>query len=909
MNGSLNRPRKKNVRKVVPPSDSAFEDWKRIPYQETAPEPVATDDEKEFGAIVFSRPLVDAIYPETKPYDYERIEKITGFGAWLQYETLNFALYPLADLKNINVRAMDLRCGDNVIPADAIEVRVVTYRDICYPGYSTKGAWRRLPEYLQDATTSDAPKFEPQRFCLTIHTPQGTPGGMYTGNVLVSHDGFDKAIAVPVSFEVFPFELKQDPKKRYSAYYYFPRAPKNPDPKAKPDKDKDEAWVRDVVTREFRTMAKYGFDFCPTLMLGYEVVDGKGKLAIKNLDFILDQMKQNGMRGPILVIGGPFTWLCESKYKIKFGSHLDLDKLPPDEYFADMGKLIDDFKKEMVEKKYPDMIFGPLDELSTNPLTCEYGCRIYDLFRKAGLKTYTTMETANPGFKKIDPYIDIFCSQAFLPRYEEIVKGHKADYWCYPNHNSYERKDMVIMCKGGRMTYGFGLWRSGFNLLVPWIWRNNNPNHFFRERGSGGANIFHPETYDVIMTTYWENFREGLYDLKYLYTLEEAIVRRAESTDPAVMKTAKEARQLLQSIWDSIIVEEKYLNENLWPSDEFDGRRLQMAALIRELYKSPETNQNVAPSVIVDPRIVTRDADSLDELYRRELKAGNLVKYPLMRENGKNLGWDKAEQEATVSILDNVPGATQSKTVLLEIKVDIINDGTGNKSGKYPAGWPGMFFGSAKDMPPMSSFDFFYIRSKVESDRKTDGKPVETPIGYHFSMRPPAKGFGVVPRQLGVEGQWFEACHPISGKFYEGIDTSNAILSGLRCCISESNYENGTDLKFYFDEIAFVSLKKPVFRTIGVPAACRVAGGYVQFEVNMFGPLTAENKVQVSLVKRGGDTVAQAEVTQFNQKKGVGRIILPKDIAGGAYKVKFALLDASGAQIAQTSALVNIVAD
>ncbi|MDO5567089.1 MAG: hypothetical protein Q4G59_10575, partial [Planctomycetia bacterium] len=394
-----------------------------------------------------------------------------------------------------------------------------------------------------------------------------------------------------------------------------------------------------------------------------------------------------------------------------------------------------------------------------------------------------------------------------------------------------------------------------------------------------------------------------------LYTLEEAIVRRAESTDPAVMKTVKEAKQLLQSIWDSIIVEEKYLNENLWPSDEFDGRRLQMAALIRELYKSPETNQNVAPSVIVDPRIVTHDADSLDELYRRELKAGNLVKYPLMREKGKNLGWDKAEQEATVSILDNVPGATQPKTVLLEIKVDIINDGTGNKSGKYPAGWPGMFFGSAKDMPPMSSFDFFYIRSKVESDRKTDGKPVETPIGYHFSMRPPAKGFGVVPRQLGVEGQWFEACHPISGKFYDGIDTSNAILSGLRCCISESNYENGTDLKFYFDEIAFVSLKKPVFRTIGVPAACRVAGGYVQFEVNMFGPLTAENKVQVSLVKRGGDTVAQAEVTQFNQKKGVGRIILPKDIAGGAYKVKFALLDASGAQIAQTSALVNIVAD
>ncbi|MDO5566204.1 MAG: hypothetical protein Q4G59_06065, partial [Planctomycetia bacterium] len=203
-------PQPKEVRRVVPPVDKGFDDWKRVPYIETAAEPVPTTAEKKVGFILFSRPLIDAIYPETRPRADERVNVIRGFGAWEQYETLNFALYPLADLKGINVQVGNLSCGKNSIPADQIEIRLVTYRDNTYPRYSSRGAYRTLPEYLQNVTTSDAVKSQPQRFCVTIKTPKGTPAGLYQGDLMISHAGFDQAVALQVAYEVFPFELKRD---------------------------------------------------------------------------------------------------------------------------------------------------------------------------------------------------------------------------------------------------------------------------------------------------------------------------------------------------------------------------------------------------------------------------------------------------------------------------------------------------------------------------------------------------------------------------------------------------------------------------------------------------------------------------------------------------------------------------
>ena len=891
-------PKPKVERNVVPPADSAFPDWKRAPYVETAPEIVPTDEEKRLGMILFSRPLVDAIYPETRPRAAERIQSVSGFGAWNQYETLNFALYPLVDLTGIRVTVGDLRCGDAVIPASQIEVRLVTYRDNTYPQYSSKGALRRLPEYLQNVTVSDAPALEPQRFCITIQVPEGLAGGHYRGNILVSHDRYDRAVQIPVDYEVLPFLPKRDPNKHFSAYYYSPERHE-----LVTTKKHDLEWARDVQRREFATMVKYGFTRPPVLSLGYEEVEGKRQFCFKNDEFLLNLIKENKMQGPLLMVGGSVTWVYTKMTGKEIGNHIAISTLPGKEYYDEINRMAADFKKVMEEKKYPPMVFGPLDEISGNDKSITYGRDIYDAFKRAGLVTYTTMEPENAGFQRMDPVIDIFGTQAYLPVYEEIVKGHKLAYWCYPNHNSYERKDTIIMNKGGRMTYGFGYWRSGFNMLVPWIWRNNTPKHFFEKRGSGGANILHPETGDLIMTIYWENFREGINDLNYVYTLQDAIVRRENSTDPAVVREITAAKKLLQEIWDSIDVQVKYLAEDLWPSDEFDGRRRQLGDAILRLEKFPATNEKTAPSVLIEPRIIEHKKDSPEDIYQKELKRGNIEKYILADEKGKNLGWTKAEDEATVELEENLPGAKHAKTVLLNFNIDTVKDGTGNKSGSYPAGWPAMNFFAKSPQPKLGDYDLLYVRYKLDSNRANDGQPKTADFYYSIRYQNKAPGsFTLSPRLKLKEGQWTEKVYKLGGQFYDGIGVDDSAFTSMRAGLSESNYQHGDQLHFRFDEIAFVRFKKPFIASVDIPKVVPAATERIRFSAKIMGPASDEFQLRATYLSKGEKQGASKPVfARLADKKGVGQLNLPSIRSGSQGVVKLELVDQKGHTVSETS--------
>lgn len=873
-------------RKVVPPADSAFDDWVCIPYRETVSEIQPTAEEVKLGFILFSRPLVDAVYPETIPRPEERIRDLVGFGAWDQFQTLNFAIYPLKDLKDINVSTTDLVCGEAKIPSDVVDVRLITYRDITYPMYSSKGAWRRLPEYLQRVSSSDAPQKEPQRFCITIKVPREIPEGIYQGKILVSHLGFDRAVVLPIRFEVLPFLPKRDPNKHFSAYYRLPEKHE-----LVQNKIHDSAWADDVLKREFKTMVDYGFDRAPVLSIGYTEKDGPPRLIFPDLEKYTALMKENGMEPPLLITGGGISWLCEKMEKIKIGNHLVLDRLPSDAFYRKVEELARNFKKEMDKNKYPQMVFGPLDEISSDPKSIEYGCGVYKAFKNAGLTTYTTMEMDNPGIEKIDPYIDIFGSQAFLPTYEEIQKGHKSNYWCYPNHNSYERKDPVIMCKGGRMTYGFGYWKSGFDLLVPWIWRSSSSKHFFREKGSGGSNILHPETGEVILTTAWENFREGINDLNYIYTLEDAIVKRSDSTNPDVQKEILKGRSLLQEIWNSIQVQKKYLNTDLWPSDEFDGRRYEIGKAILALLKYPESNQKIAPSVIVD----TKDTGSVqknhfEEIWRRELKQKNVHSYSLENAGEKNGGWIPTESEASL----DQKGENESLRLILN--VDRLKDGTGNQSGHYPSGWPGMIFSFKKNKLFLQNFDLVRICFRLQSNRNPK-KEEMVPSSLSWLIRTKTKDTScsvILPDQM-VEGKQYEMITPFTSQAYDGINSNLGQLDHIRVCIAESQYQHGDKLIFTFDKMEFLSLNTPIIFGLDLPVSLYSGYGRIRFNASFMGSIDPKTQFRAEVFSSDGKSMGSfVQSLDQGEKKIAGQINLSRDIPSGKYRVKFDLIDANG---------------
>ena len=892
------------VVKVVPPGDSPEdypnEKWTRLPYVETAPEFTPTEAETQRGYALFSRPLIDPVYPETRPLAQERIERLEAVGAKGQFVNFNFAIFPLRDMANINVRCgaftqtaanPDEKSTETkaVLDQTAVQVRLVTYRGNRYPGYSSKDfRWRLLPEFLQTVTTSDAPTREPQRFLVTVHVPDGASAGKYQSQLLISDDGNDKSLVVPLELEVLPFSLIRDPNKGFSAYYYSPQRHEL----VKSGKFTAEQ-AKDMQRREFRVMRDYGFTRPPVYHIEY---DSETKSWIfPDWDFWKSLMDENGFTGPMPVIGGAPTWICSKMDGVKFGSHLVIegDKLPSEAFYAELARLCKDLKKKLDEGNYPEMVFGPLDEVSSQKEATEFGTRVYKTFQDAGLTTYTTKEPMDPTFETYDPYIDIFASQVFLPLYQEVVEKHKKAYWMYPNHNSYERKDPIIMNKGGRMTYGFGLWRSGFDFLVPWIWRNPHDRHFDIAT-SGGANKFNPETGDVIMTIYWENFREGIYDGQFLYTLEQAITERENSDDPTVQKLVQDGKRLLQEIWDSCSVEPKYLSSNLWASQEFDGRRIQMARAIEQLYRFPAANKNQAPSVIIEPRVVEVPQADPAQFIDAQEKAKNLIVFPVKNDQKPAWGWVKAEGEADVSDVspadEKIEGAASERLLLQHILIDHVKDGSGSKTNQYPMGWPGMSY-YVQDSDKLAGVRYLRVRYMVKSNRGDDRKNsdglFDTPISIILSG---ANTFQC-PKAI-REGEWIECVFPLEAGAYDGLNAGAPIPSRFRTCVTESNYKHGDDLKFYFDKIELIAFAKPVLGVLECPRAINSAEPGLKYQIQVSGIVGQECSLKATLTNAAGETIASETQTLTRDETVKGALNAVDSWKPGAYQLKVIISNA-----------------
>jgi len=104
----------------------------------------------------------------------------------------------------------------------------------------------------------------------------------------------------------------------------------------------------------------------------------------------------------------------------------------------------------------------------------------------------------------------------------------------------------------------------------------------------------------VIPAVYWMCFREGYDDARYVYTLQQAVVQRQDSSDPACRAAVEAGRRVLRETWAAIRVQPKYLAAGMWPSAQFDAVRWRLAAATEQLLRYPAGNRAIAPSVLID---------------------------------------------------------------------------------------------------------------------------------------------------------------------------------------------------------------------------------------------------------------------------------------------------------------------
>ncbi len=870
---------KKELRAITQPS--VPDNYKEIPFEETAPAPTLSANEKQQGFMIFHRPAMEPVYPNTYPQATERITELSAFATLGEFEPLTFSIYPIRDLKNLHVTVSDLKSAKgDVLKKTEIDVRLITYWNIGYPFYTSHSTYRRVPELLEKVTVHSSPAFECQRWWLTVHVPEKSVPGIYKGEITVSDDSANP-IKIPVRFRVLGFNLLSDPQKHYSTYFDM----KNEIQYG----DKSNKEARLMLDNEYKAMKDLGMNMIPTMSLDWDTLNNK--ILLRHSEE-MKRMMQFGLEGPVPVTAGRVIHAIYKKFtpEGEVHSHWKITKMPPTGFYKYIKDKFREFVKESKAKNWPEFYCCPIDEVAAE--SKEFGVKIFKMVKDAGMKTYITKNPVAPDAPDYQEQISAWCSQPFSVNYSEIKNQNKWEYWSYPNHNACEIKDRLTMCKGGRMTYGYGFWRSGYKTLIPWHWAwVMEPGQFdyLRSRRSGcGQRIDNND--EVIPSVYWENFREGIDDNRYIYTLQQAIWERENTDNKALLKLVGEAKSALQKLWDDIVVQKKYLNTGMWASDEFNARRWQLAQYIIKLYAFPALRKGDAPSVLVNTHSTKKTTN--EPIIDREIKRGNVVIEDLSKSFNN---WKVKTPDGKITIKTN--GKNGSQSLLWNVKVDYSKGEKG-----YPVGWPiiNCYYHPELDF---TYYNYLKYTIKINSDRDENADD-NTLLGFTINsdkLYEKTKDIG------GVQNDWIPVVFDLQ-KLKKEIARGESPwkkVDMLQLFIAERDYKDKTNISFEIGSLQLMRFKKPVISEIlnaetvllplnNLPVNYVILGGAGKNE---------SSKITAELQSESGETVSKKEQLIHRDKL----IILDTDkIKPGNYNLIFKLY-VDGSECSRLSKKISFI--
>ena len=563
----------------LPPDEAAK--WQETKHVDDRPAPAWSAADKRRGYAVFARHYSEVEYPNTMPRAHELNPELKLFAAPGEYEPVALTVHPLADVGPAHVTPDDLRCGDAVIPAARIDVRAVRFM-LVRPNYSLFNSYHVAPDVLEHFQTVDVRQGQNARFWITIHTPDDARPGVYSGRLRFQPER-GEAASVPLALRVLPIRLRKNPQHIYGTYYHDPLQRLNPaaTPEAK-------AYLERKASLERQDMVEHGMNTHISSVSGV-TRDAEGRWSVDGAEterrIALD--RKFGLAGKPLVVHFPVE-SCYAKLVDKrgLGSHMRLVRDDvPQSFFDEVTRMVEAIERERRARGWPELLYYPIDEPSTQPASVQFMVRVMQAIRKVrGVRTYITADPTHDQFEPLWPWIDVWCCQPFVYDFETIrrlSREKKTEFWCYPNHISGENDHTPV--RGARMTFGFGLWRSGFQTLIPWIYQAHVGDPWnYLDGSSMDFGVRSTSDGEPIPTTLWEAFREGIDDGRYIYTLEE-LVREGLARGGRTAEAARKAQRELTRLWEAIVPQAKYKYDGLWQGADFDARRWTIAAQIMGL--------------------------------------------------------------------------------------------------------------------------------------------------------------------------------------------------------------------------------------------------------------------------------------------------------------------------------------
>lgn len=826
------------------PRAAKGKEWKEVPFISSNPIPSASAEENERGYILFSRPLIEPVYPGSRPLDAERL--LDGLSLFItpgELETTSFSIYPLRKFADFNVYASELKdASGKTIPGRLIDVRLVTCWKLKYPEYRSDGTWRMMPELLEKVSRNSFAAGSCQRYWITVKSPEDCAPGIYSGNIYLAEACSSKAVVIPLTVRVLNFQLLSPPDKNYSAFDKDIHRNFKNIKSGNPSAHVLLEW-ESHISNYYQQMRNCGMTNLTVAGLTYDKKSDSFNVEFDGRQ--IDAMRAAGLKGPVPVMMlGANAQLLHDKYNIEYHEIRRQEVKFPEAFYEDMTKLTRKLEQHRKSKGWPEFIYAPFDEIKQQHLYI--GVKSYQALKNVGVKTFITKDptVSSLALKSYGPYVDIWCSQPFsLPPVQASMQ--KYGIWSYPNHIAGEIRQPEVMTVGGRMTYGLGFWKSGYSTLMPWIWharnKNGSPFDFISREACLAGNVVGPDG-KFYPAVYWICFREGRDDLRYIYTLMQTVYDKESCNDRKCRELCGEARNFLEKVWNALPVEPMYLYHNSWTAMDYLAVRSYAACLIEQLMKFPGKSE-----VPVHSTSGLKLADSFmdsDSRLSAALKSGSAGKVDLTAPAYK---WEALNNECSMS--------RKNDSLILDFDVDHKVDGE-IAGGKYPIGWPRVKLDLPDGNINMAKYDFLNMdvnicsnRDEIQDDRSSLFLTLNTTGGSSCQL----ELLGSV-----AENKILKIIVPVKDiieKLKPVPINKNALeLKKIQLVLAESNYLDKTKIKFEISSLAFVKITSTILLKARHPVFIPENTAFVPVELDVLG--NAEYNTEIILQNAGSEAVA-----------------------------------------------------
>ncbi|PKL50517.1 MAG: hypothetical protein CVV39_01275 [Planctomycetes bacterium HGW-Planctomycetes-1] len=532
------------------------------------------------GYVVFKKGWMEKVYPQTVPQNREICRQLNVSCAKGEYEPVSFSIYPLVDLKNVRIMVEHLfnEAGEK-FETQNVDVRLQKYR---IARLNSGKNYQVLPSEIANFYEVDIERGVTRKFILDIYVPKDTKEGVYEGNIWIRPEN-RPTIKIRLTLRVLPFELLWDRERHNYALQYF---------MARHYWDfRDEASYKDYLKCDFVFMKRFGITV-PTL--GYDPFSwpvfsydsGRGRLASVDLSAIAGVMdvykKVGGFTSPYIIYC-TYGLTLHGNYKLPLRrnsvgwAYLEQEN----EFWAAYKEIVRQIKQKQVKNDWPEFIFLAAAEMSNGGLEhIKYGKEVLDNLRENPGVKVAAMTLSEKELQMLTEVSNIVGVQISICKDDNVryarEKSIDKSYWIYQANN--------------RFAYGYYFYKTSAKGTFKEDYQHvfGDPYNGFDDAGDellAFTRYTLPTADGPVPLMECYEWREGIDDARYLYTLAEHIKRAKGHADADSQQKAQQGQELLDKISAKVNPDLTYYRDvvGFWDNAAYDKLRSMIAEKICEL--------------------------------------------------------------------------------------------------------------------------------------------------------------------------------------------------------------------------------------------------------------------------------------------------------------------------------------